>query len=82
MCVHTPGLGIVLQGLQSCLHQIQRLEEECRAGAAEGATHKGFESWVSLRTTTDIKRDDEDQQRDEEKEGWEKTNERTSEEVT
>lgn len=45
--VHTPRLGIVLQGLQPRLDQIQRLEEQRRAGAAERATHKGFESWVS-----------------------------------
>lgn len=47
-CAHTPRLGIVLQGLQPCLDQIQRLEEQRRAGATQRATHKGFESWVSL----------------------------------
>jgi len=50
---HTPRLGIVLLGLQPCLDQIQRLEEQRRAGAAERATHKGFERWVSLKTMTD-----------------------------
>lgn len=50
---NAPRLGIVLQGLQPCLNQIQRLKEQRWAGAAERATHKGFESRVSLRTNTD-----------------------------
>lgn len=66
LCVHTPRLGIVLQGLQPRLDQIQRLEEQRRAGAAERAAHKGFESWVSLRTKTDGEKDNRgERQRDE-----------------
>ncbi len=61
VCANTPGLGFVLQGLQSCLDQIQRLEEQRRAGAAERATHEGFESRVSLRTMTDKERDNGEQ---------------------
>ena len=58
MCTNIPWLSIVLQGLQPCLDQIQRLEEQRRAGTAERATHEGFESWVSLGTTTVIESDD------------------------
>lgn len=54
--MHTPWLGIVPQGLQPCLDQIQRLEEQRGAGATERATHKGFESWVGLKMESDDKR--------------------------
>ncbi|KAG7242382.1 hypothetical protein INR49_023511 [Caranx melampygus] len=47
---------VLLQGVEGAeprLDQIQRLEEQRRAGAAERTTHKGFESWVSLRTMSE-----------------------------
>lgn len=62
--VHTPWPGVVLQGLQPRLHQVQRLEEQRGACAAEGAAHEGFESWMSLRTQKDGWRDGERKRRD------------------
>lgn len=47
---HAPWLGVVLKRLQSSLDQIQRLEEQRGAGAAERAAHEGLESRMSLRT--------------------------------
>lgn len=51
MLVHAPRFGVVLQSLQPRLDQIQRLEEQRGAGAAQRAAHEGFESRVSLRMT-------------------------------
>lgn len=46
---YIPRLHDVLQGLQARLDQVQRLEEQRGAGAAQGATHEGLESWMRLR---------------------------------
>lgn len=47
-CAHTPWLGVVLHGLQPCLHQVQGLEEQRGARATERTAHEGFEGRVSL----------------------------------
>lgn len=45
----SPRLHAALQSLQTGLDQVERLEEQRGAGPTEGATHEGFDSWVSLR---------------------------------
>lgn len=45
---HSPGLHAALQRLQACLDKVEGLEKQRGAGPTEGATHEGFDSWVSL----------------------------------
>lgn len=47
-----PWVHVVLQGLQSGLHQIQRLEQQSGAGATERAAHEGLQGRMSLREQT------------------------------
>lgn len=60
MCACAPRFGVVLQGLQPRLDQIQRLEEQRGAGAAQRAAHEGFEGRVSLRMMEGGERDEEE----------------------
>lgn len=53
MCVcsvytDSPRLHAALQRLQTGLDQVKGLEKQRGAGPTEGATHEGFDSWVSL----------------------------------
>lgn len=47
-----PWVHVVLEGLQSGLYQIQRLEEQSGASATERATHKGLQGRMSLTEQT------------------------------
>lgn len=50
VCVrkHSPRLHAALQRLQARLDEVEGLEKQRGAGPTEGATHEGFDSWVSL----------------------------------
>lgn len=48
----SPRVHVVLEGLQSGLHQIQRLEQQSGAGATERAAHEGLQGRMSLRKQT------------------------------
>lgn len=45
---YSPRLHVAVKGLQAGLDQVQRLEEQRGACAAQGATHEGLESWMRL----------------------------------
>lgn len=47
----SPWAHVVLERLQARLDQVQRLEEQRGAGAAQGAAHEGFQSRVGLGAT-------------------------------
>lgn len=49
VCIDSPGLHAALQSLQTGLNEVERLEEQRGAGPTDGATHEGFDRWVSLR---------------------------------
>ena len=49
MCTDSPRLHAILQGLQTGLDQVERLEKQSGAGPTEGATHESFDCWVSLK---------------------------------
>lgn len=49
---YSPRLHVAVKGLQAGLDQVQRLEEQGGACSTERATHKGFESRVSLKGET------------------------------
>ncbi len=78
VCLHvytdSPRLHAVLQSLQTGLDQVKGLEKQCGASPTEGATHEGFDSWVSLRAGVDTRREEhgvneegEDEQRKEQR---------------
>lgn len=60
VCVrkHSPRLHAALQRLQARLDEVEGLEKQRGAGPTEGATHEGFDSWVSLGGGKDTMKDE------------------------